>query len=77
MSYPHKGLELMRGSGKPMEFGIFDFSRAFGKKKNGAAGTWNGNRGMSSTTPDTAAAYPGYHIRAYAGINECGTDKMM
>ena len=38
-----KGLELMRESGEPMEFGIFDFykvfSRACGKKGNGAAGT--------------------------------------
>ena len=38
-----KGLELMRESGEPMEFGIFDFykvfSRAFGEEGNGAAGT--------------------------------------
>ena len=38
-----KGLELMRESGKPMEFGIFDFykvfSRAFGEEEDGAAGT--------------------------------------
>jgi hypothetical protein len=38
-----KGLELMRESGEPMEFGIFDFykvfSRAFGEEDNGAAGT--------------------------------------
>jgi len=38
-----KGLELMRESGEPMEFGIFDFykafSRAFGEGGNGAAGT--------------------------------------
>jgi len=37
------GLELMRESGKPMEFGIFDyskvFSRAFAEGGNGAAGT--------------------------------------
>jgi len=36
------GLELMRESGKPIEFGIFDFyrvfSRAFGEGGNGAAG---------------------------------------
>ncbi|NOR59545.1 MAG: hypothetical protein GQ469_02800 [Methanosarcinales archaeon] len=36
-------LELMRKSGEPMEFGIFDFykafSRAFGEEGNGAAGT--------------------------------------
>jgi hypothetical protein len=35
-----KGLELMQESGKPMEFGIFDFykvfSRAFGEEGNGA-----------------------------------------
>jgi heterodisulfide reductase subunit B len=34
-----KGLELMRESGEPMEFGIFDFykvfSRAFGEDGNG------------------------------------------
>jgi len=34
------GLELMQESGKPMEFGIFDFykvfSRAFGEEGNGA-----------------------------------------
>ena len=38
-----KGLEMMRESGEPMEFGIFDFykafSRAFGEGSNGAAGT--------------------------------------
>jgi len=38
-----KGLELMRESGEPMEFGIFDFyevlSRAFSEEGNGAAGT--------------------------------------
>ena len=38
-----KGLELMRESGDPMEFGIFNFyrvfSRAFGEGSNGAAGT--------------------------------------
>ena len=38
-----KGLELIRESGEPMEFGIFDyykvFSRAFGEEDNGAAGT--------------------------------------
>ena len=38
-----KGLELMRESGEPMEFGIFDFykvfSRAFGEEGDGAAGT--------------------------------------
>jgi len=38
-----KGLELMRKSGEPMEFGIIDiyrvFSRAFGEEGNGAAGT--------------------------------------
>ena len=38
-----KGLELIRESGEPMEFGIFDFSkvfsRAFGEGGNGAAGT--------------------------------------
>ena len=38
-----KGLELMRESSEPMEFGIFDyskvFSRAFGEEGNGAAGT--------------------------------------
>jgi heterodisulfide reductase subunit B len=38
-----KGLELMRKSGEPMEFGIFYFSkvfsRAFGEGGNGAAGT--------------------------------------
>ena len=38
-----KGLELMRESGEPMEFGIFDFykvfSRAFGEGGNVAAGT--------------------------------------
>jgi len=38
-----KGLELMRKSGEPMEFGIFDFykvfSRAFGEEGDGAAGT--------------------------------------
>ena len=38
-----KGLELMRESGEPMEFGIFDFykvfSRDFGEEGNGAAGT--------------------------------------
>jgi len=37
-----KGLELMRESGEPMEFGIFDFykvfSRAFGEEDNGASG---------------------------------------
>jgi len=36
-----KGLELMRESDKPMEFGIFDFykvfSRAFGEEEDGAA----------------------------------------
>jgi hypothetical protein len=34
-----KGLELMRASGEPMEFGIFDFykvfSRAFGEEEDG------------------------------------------
>ena len=38
-----QGLELMRKSGEPMEFGIFDFykvfSRAFGEEEDGAAGT--------------------------------------
>jgi len=38
-----KGLELMRESGEPMGFGIFDFykvfSNAFGEEGNGAAGT--------------------------------------
>jgi len=38
-----KGLELIRESGEPMEFGIFDFykvfSRAFGEWGNGAAET--------------------------------------
>ena len=37
------GLELMRESDVPVEFGIFDFykvfSRAFGEGGNGAAGT--------------------------------------
>ena len=37
------GLELMRESGEPMEFGIFDFykvfSRAFAEVGNGAVGT--------------------------------------
>ena len=68
-----QGLELMRGSGEPMEFGIFDFYkvfyRAFGEE-DGVRGSKSGRWGMSSTTPDTAAAYPGYHIRAYARINE-------
>jgi len=44
-----KGLELMRESGEPIEFGIFDFykvfSRAFGEGGNGAAETWNGSQG--------------------------------
>jgi len=38
-----KGLELIRESGEPMEFGIFDFykvfSRAFGEGEDGAWGT--------------------------------------
>ena len=38
-----KGLELMRESGEPVEFGIFDFykvfSRALGEEDNGAAET--------------------------------------
>jgi len=38
-----QGLELMRESCEPMEFGIFDFykvfSRAFGEEEDGAAGT--------------------------------------
>ncbi|KAF5418350.1 MAG: hypothetical protein C5S45_08945 [Candidatus Methanocomedens sp.] len=38
-----KGLELMRESDEPVEFGIFDFnkvfSRAFAVGGNGAAGT--------------------------------------
>ena len=38
-----RGLELMRASGEPTEFGIFDFykvfSRASGEEDNGAAGT--------------------------------------
>ena len=37
-----KGLELMRKSGEPMEFGIFDFykvfSRAFGEEEEDGAG---------------------------------------
>ena len=37
-----KGLELMRESGEPVEFGIFDFykvfSRAFSEGGNGASG---------------------------------------
>ena len=52
----------MRESGEPMEFGIFDFykvfSRAFGEGGNGAAGTWNGSQGISSTTTDAASLYP-------------------
>jgi hypothetical protein len=43
-----KGLELMRESGEPMEFGILDyskvFSRAFGERGNGASGDLNGSR---------------------------------
>jgi len=38
-----RGLELMRESGEPMEFGIFDFykvfSRAFGEEEDGAGGS--------------------------------------
>ena len=38
-----KGLELMRKSGEPMEFGIFDYSKVFSRALceggNGAAGT--------------------------------------
>ena len=38
-----KRLELMRESGEPMEFGIFDFykvfSRAFGEEEDGAGGS--------------------------------------
>ena len=38
-----KELELMRESGEPMEFGIFDFykvfSRAFGEEEDGAGGS--------------------------------------
>jgi len=38
-----RGLELMRKSGEPIEFGIFDFyrvfSRALGEEGNGGAGT--------------------------------------
>ena len=41
-----KGLELMRESGEPMEFGISDFykvfSRAFGEEEDGAGGSSNG-----------------------------------
>ena len=44
-----QGLELMRESGGPMEFGIFDFykvfSRAFGEEENGVDGTWNASWG--------------------------------
>ena len=50
-----QGLELMRESGEPMEFGIFDFykvfSRAFGEEEDGAGGSSNGRWGMSLITP--------------------------
>ena len=46
-----QGLELMRESGEPMEFGIFDFykvfSRAFGEEEDGVGGSSNGRWGMS------------------------------
>ncbi|MBC2764201.1 MAG: hypothetical protein HF970_12865, partial [ANME-2 cluster archaeon] len=46
------GLELMRESGEPMKFGIFDFykvfSRAFCEEGDGAAGTCMEAGGMKS-----------------------------
>ena len=50
-----QGLELMRESGGPMEFGIFDFykvfSKVFGEEEDGVGGLeWEG--GMLSTTPN-------------------------
>ena len=45
------GLKLMRESGEPMEFGIFDFykvfSRAFSEEEDGVGGSWSGRWGMS------------------------------
>ena len=56
------GLELMRESGKPMEFGIFDFykvfSRAFVKGVMGQLG-FEWKPGDVITTPDGATFCPG------------------